>query len=305
MGTLFELKLQLVRLRDRLPLPAQRLLNRLAFEFLLPSSERRLWDERLKLVLACRDNAHLPRHEEAGRVSGGVMTMHNGLRVHAGSYYGWGSQRILECNRGCHEPQEERAFAEVLKSLAPGAAMLELGAYWSFYSLWFATSVPQARNWMVEPEAGNLEKGRSNFELNNRQGTFVRAFVGARHDLTAEPAVISVDGLMAEQGIPHLAVLHSDIQGFEVEMLEGAQQTLAEGRADYVFISTHSNELHHECSARLRAASYRVWQDIDLDASFSHDGLIVAQSPKVPDLPDLELDRRRSALPSLRTNSNL
>jgi hypothetical protein len=293
MGMIFELKLRLVRVRDRLPMPVQRLLNRLAFQFLLPSSERRLWDERLEQVLACRDNAHLPRHAEAGRVSGGVMTMHNGLRVHAGSYYGWGSQRILERNGGCHEPQEERAFDEVLKHVAPGSAMLELGAYWSFYSLWFATAVPRARNWMVEPEAGNLEKGRANFELNGKEGTFVRAFVGARHEPRGEPAVISVDGLMAEQGLDRLAVLHSDIQGYEVEMLEGARGTLAERRADYVFISTHSNQLHRECCERLRAAGYRIWQDIDLDASFSHDGLIVAQSPEVAALPVMELDRRR------------
>lgn len=292
MNLLFRLKLQLVRWRDRLPLGTQRVLNRLAFEWLLPADQRRLWDERLKQVLACRDNAHLPRHAEAGRVKDGVMTMHNGLQVHAGSYYGWGSQRILEQNRGCHEPQEERAFAEVLRQVKSGSAMLELGAYWSFYSLWFAREINGARNWMVEPEAGNLEKGRANFLLNGKEGHFVQAYVGGDHCPGAKPPTISVDGLMAEHGINRLAVLHSDIQGFEGEMLEGARRSLGERRVDYVFISTHSNELHEECCEKLLQVGYGIWQEIDLDASFSHDGLIVAQSPETPLLPQVELDRR-------------
>lgn len=290
----FNLKLRMVQLRDRLPLRAQRTLNRLAFQCLLPAKERQMWDVRLLQVLSCRDNAHLPRHIDAGKVRDGVMTMHNGLRVHAGSYYGWGSQRILELNRGCHEPQEERAFAEVLKHVQSGSTMMELGAYWSFYSLWFAMSVVEAKNWMVEPETGNLEKGRANFTLNGRRGHFVQAFVGANHAPRDEQPTISVDGQMRENGIERLAVLHSDIQGFEGQMLDGARKALKERRVDYVFISTHSNELHDECCEKLRSAGYRIWQNIDLDASFSHDGLIVAQSPDLPPLPVMELDRRCS-----------
>jgi hypothetical protein len=294
MGIPLKLKLKMVRLRDRLPLGLQRYLNRLAFRWLLPAEERRLWDRRLQQVLSCGDNAHLPRHEDAGKVRDGVMTMHNGLLLHAGSYYGWGSQRILERNRGCHEPQEERAFAEVLRHVAPGSSMVELGAYWSFYSLWFATTVESAKNWMVEPEAGNLDKGQANFSLNGKVGMFVQGYVGAEHAPEGNPAIISVDGLMRQHGIKRLAVLHSDIQGFEGQMLDGAQQALETRRVDYLFISTHSNELHGECCAKLKAAGYLIWQDIDLDASFAHDGLIVAQNPDLPLLPTMDLDRRSS-----------
>ncbi len=288
------LKLRLVRWRDRLPLSWQRALNRAAFELLLPAEQRRMWDQRLADVTACTDNTHLPRHPEAGRVRDGVMTMHNGLRVHAGSYYGWGSQRILERNLGCHEPQEERVFAQVLELLPPGAAMIELGAYWAFYSLWFASKVPDARNWMVEPESGNLEKGRANFSLNQKQGQFVRAFVGAQHQPHAEPPCISVDGLMAQHEIERVHLLHSDIQGWELEMLNGAAAAFAARRVDHVFISTHSNELHRDCVAWLRQNGYVVHQDIDLDATFSHDGLIVAHSPEIPAVKPLSLDHRQT-----------
>ena len=292
----FALKTQLVRWRNRLPMPCQRLANRLAFHCLLPAEERRMWDQRLADVLACTDNAHLPRHPEAGRTQGGVMTMHNGLRLHAGSYYGWGSQRILEVNRGCHEPQEERVFAQILELLPPGATMIELGAYWAFYSLWFATVIPEARNWMVEPETGNLEKGRANFALNGKAGQFVQAFVGEHHTPQATPPCVAVDGLMAEHSIRHVHLLHSDIQGFELDMLRGAERAFRERRVDHVFISTHSNALHRDCVAWLLEKDYRVHQDIDLDATFSHDGLIVAHRPDLTPVKPLVLDRRTATL---------
>ena len=43
---------------------------------------------------------------------------------------------LLE-NKGVHEPQEEKAFLEVLNYVEKGSTMIELGSYWGFYSLWF------------------------------------------------------------------------------------------------------------------------------------------------------------------------
>lgn len=295
MGIPFTLKIRLVRLRDRLPMWMQRGIHRFVFSVLLPKEERALWDQRLADALVCRDNAFLPRHPEAGVVRDGVMTMHNGIRIHAGSYYGWGSHRILQENRGCHEPQEERVFAQVLEHVRPGGVMVELGAYWSFYSLWFAAAVPQAQNWMVEPEEGNMEKGRANFELNGKQGRFVRGYVGKEHRPGGEPPQNSVDGLMREHGLKHLEVLHCDIQGYEEDMLNGATDAFEKRAIDYVFISTHSNTLHTQCRDWMKGKGYLIHQDIDLDASFSHDGLIVAVNPELPELPVLELDRRKRA----------
>jgi hypothetical protein len=292
MNILASLRTRLLALRNRLPLPLQRVANRIAFHSILTTQERHVWKRRLANVLACKDNAFVPRHPDAGRVRGGVMTMHNGIPVYAGSYYGYGEQQILEKNRGCHEPQEERVFAQVLELMPRGATMLELGAYWAFYSLWFATVVPDARNWLVEPERPNLEKGQANFKLNGKRGHFVNARVGAEHrPLDAMPC-ISVDGLLRDCLIEHLNLLHSDIQGFELDMLRGATQTFELRRVDHVFISTHSNEVHRECVRWLQGHEYIVHQNIDLDASFSFDGLVVASSPTIPPVVALHLDRR-------------
>lgn len=64
---------------------------------------------------------------------------------------------------------------------------------------------------------------------------------------------------------------------------------LGELRVDYVFISTHSNDLHAECVVRLEKIGYVVVVSCDLDGTYSVDGLIVAHRPGVafPDLPPI------------------
>ena len=54
--------------------------------------------------------------------------MHNGLRVVADGYCGsWMTELIERCH-GHHEPQEERAFYEVITRLGHNATMMELVA---------------------------------------------------------------------------------------------------------------------------------------------------------------------------------
>ena len=132
----------------------------------------REWEQRTRSVLNCRDNALIPRVDNAGLIENGQQIMHNGLRIVEGSYYGALMTQLLERTTGVHEPQEERVFAEVLPYLPKKATMLELGAYWSFYSMWFHQAVQQPMCYMVEPEEKCLELGRSNFTLNKNAGHF-------------------------------------------------------------------------------------------------------------------------------------
>ncbi len=41
----------------------------------------------------------------------------------------------------CVRATEERLFGEVLEWMPSGAVMVELGAYWAYYSTWFARCV--------------------------------------------------------------------------------------------------------------------------------------------------------------------
>jgi hypothetical protein len=240
------------------------------------------WRYRIDLAVACPDNAFIPRVAGAGELRDGLMTMHNGITLGGLSYYGPGMLNLLIENRGVHEPQEERAFAEVLKHVSPGGTMLELGAYWGFYSLWFCKAVPGARCFLVEPDAYHLKSGENNFRINACPAVFHHAYAGEREGIAEDQVpIISVDGFCRSHGIDHLSILHSDIQGAEAAMLRGASAMLDERMIDFLFISTHTNDLHAECIALLQASKYVVLASVDMDQSFSIDGLIVARRAEI------------------------
>ncbi len=261
------------------------------------------WRGRIDDVLRATDNEHIPRVPDAGTLSDGTIVMHNGLRVGALGYYGEGILNMLVENRGVHEPQEERAFGEVLRHVAPGGVILELGAYWGFYSMWFLKEVADGRAYLVEPDAKHLRSGMQNFEINGMTGHFQSAYVGMRRGTAKDGTpMTTLDDLAAELGIDRLAILHSDIQGAEADMLEGGRKTLESGKVDYVFISTHSNDLHRRCLDKLRDYGFGILVSCDLDSTSHVDGVIVAKRNDItlPERLDVEGNLVGSAAASHR-----
>lgn len=251
------------------------------------------WNKRINDAARCRDNQHIPRLDNAGLIEGNTQVMHNGVRIKLGSYYGYGYSFLFQQNKGVHEPQEERVFHEVLKYIPEGGIMLELGAFWAFYSMWFHKEVKQAVNYMLEPDYLNLLKGKANFKLNGYKGHFLHAYAG-KDALNKGPIpTITVDEFMKKNGLRKLDVLHSDIQGEELNMLNGAKRTFEAGLIDFVFISTHSNELHSECSAFLLQYGFEIIASADLNETFSVDGVLVAKRKEVAGPSFLELDLRK------------
>lgn len=221
-------------------------------------------------------NLAIRRDPRAGFIDEGYVYLHNGLKVSASGDYAYYGQfsLILSINRGVHEPLEEFVFQEVLKHLPNSPTMLELGAYWGHYSMWLKKVYPDAEVHLVEPELQNLKVGKHNFEVNGFTGQFIQAFVGKGH--------FEVDQYLAEKGIQKLDILHSDIQGYELEMLEGCRSSLANQKIDYVFISTHSQQLHLEVVEQLINFNYRVEASSDFDfCTTSFDGFVLASSPSV------------------------
>lgn len=250
-----------------------------ALKFKLTATpELRAEVERIDLpIFTCPDYHLIPKVPDAGKIVGGALVMHNGVKTLPSSYYGYSNLRYFQKTGGVHEPQEERVFGEVLKRLPADATMLELGAYWGFYSLWFKQVVTGGRAFLVEPLLSNLNYGKKNFALNGFKGDFTRAFVGRTAGTVDGVPQICVDDFLAEHQINRLDVLHSDIQGFELDMLHGAEKSLAADKVDYLFISTHSNDLHRDCTRFLTDRGFVVLTSVDLDDSFSPDGVLVAR----------------------------
>lgn len=262
-------------------LRSQRWLNRLRQLSIYTNSHN--WKQRIADVIQCPDNESIPRVKLAGQIVDGSQIMHNGLKINLGSYYGEGVTQMLTANRGVHEPQEERVFQEVLRHLPSQAVMMELGAYWAFYSLWFHQVIEYPTCIVCEPSTENLLYGKQNFELNQMEAKFVQCFSGeGDHTSPSDVPILSVDSLMQQFEIETLHILHTDIQGSEVSMLKGASKNLLNRNIEFIFISTHSRDLHRDCIEILRGFEYRIITDINMFHTYAFDGLIVAQTPNQP-----------------------
>jgi len=232
---------------------------------------------RFREIVADPLNLLIHRHPKAGMIQGDHVTLHNGNRVFARgphAYYQDFSD-ILVINRGVHEPLEELVFQEMLTHLPEVPVMLELGAYWAHYSMWLARARPQAALHLVEPEKANADVGRANLKLNGFEGAYREAFVGQ--------GAFQVDDWFDETGCTRLNVLHCDIQGYEIEMLQGATQALTKKKVDYWFISTHSQDLHVQADVALREAGYRIEASADFASqTTSFDGFMLGVHPDRP-----------------------
>ncbi len=239
-------------------------------------------------TIECPDADYIPKVVNAGEIisdeNGEYQVMHNGIKIYKDCYYcsatNWMTD-IIYALRGHHEPQEEKVFYEVLKYISPGSTMIELGSYWAYYSLWFANSVKNAKNYMIEPKYEYLLTGMRNFELNNKEGTFVHGYIGNKYDSDIKHEVniprIHIDQFLASNNINHVHILHADIQSAEFDMLQTCKKSISESKIDFFFISTHTDLLHRKCLKFLKDHGFHIIAEHTPAQSCSCDGLIAAK----------------------------
>ncbi|MEM8523601.1 MAG: FkbM family methyltransferase [Bacteroidota bacterium] len=260
----------------------------------LKQEYREHWEGRIEQVLQDPDNEDIPRSKNAGKLLNGKLIMHNDLKIDPLSYYSFPVLKMLIKNKGVHEPQEEKIFQEVLRSLPQTSTpktMLELGAYWSFYSMWFKQIFPNAKAYMAEPNRENLLYGKANFKINKFEGTFIHTKIGK--EIVPQRNMTTVDAICTRNNIQFLDILHSDIQGFELDMLHGSHRMLSEKKVGYVFISTHSDELHYSCREVLQEKyGYLQVASADLKESYSWDGILVMKLPSYQGIEKVKISKR-------------
>jgi len=230
------------------------------------------FEGRFNEILSDPNNKFIPRVPMAGKTIDNFIIMHNGLKTASGdqSYYGSFSD-ILIRNKGVHEPQEERVFMEVLKDIPGGGTMLELGSYWAFYSMWFNKEINNANCHMIEPDLKCLNIGKRNFDINNMKGQFTHGSIGKNG--------IQIDNYIEDNNINFVDILHSDIQGAEYQMLQGAEKSICEGKIKYIFISTHSQKLHYKCLDYLFKKDFSILANADFKyGTYCYDGILVARN---------------------------
>lgn len=272
---------------------------------------------RIELTVSCRDADVLPKVDGAGQVFDGphgpVQRMHNGVEVpHEGYFDEWMAE-IIERLEGHHEPQEELAFARVLERIErERPTMVELGCFWAYYSTWFARAFPGAIVVAAEPDPDHLDVGRRTAEINGVEIRFEQAAGGASDDAVLElpsethPGTVhrvpvrSVPTLVAEHDLDLVDVLHLDIQGSELAVLESSHDLIAAGRIRFVVVSTHHHsisgdpQIHQRVVDLVRRHGGHVIADHTVLESFSGDGLVVASFDERDRDLDVPLSRART-----------
>jgi FkbM family methyltransferase len=253
---------------------------------------------REQMTISCHDTDYIPKVKNAGKMQNKndqkVQIMHNGLLVVAGGYHGEWMSKIITALKGHHEPQEEKVFYELLRHIGDNATMIELGSFWSYYSLWFNKEKKNARNICCEPDSTNLEIGKLNAGLNNaRNLEFCEVASGAEDghielpmdsdaQVVKKVPVRSVDSLVKQYRIKKLDLLHMDIQGFELDALHGAIKTITSKKLRFIIVSTHHYFFskdpltHQKCIDFIKENGGHIIASHTVLESFSGDGLIAA-----------------------------
>ena len=153
--------------------------------------------------------------------------------------------------------------------------IIELGAYWAHYSMWLKKKFPEAKCYLIEPDLKNLECGKNNFTINNFEGEFIN------NSIQSSERGFQLDVFASEKKLTSINILHCDIQGYEVNMLEGVKFIFENQIVDYAFISTHSEAIHKRVIEKLEKFKYKIEVSSGFDNhTTSYDGFVLATSSK-------------------------
>lgn len=281
-------------------------------------------EARYELTVSCRDGDSIPKVHNAGQIikdpqGRELQVMHNGVRVAAGGYYGNIIKRIIETLKGVHEPQEELVFHKLLPLVRKNAVMVEFGCYWAFYSIWFKTERPKGSVYCFEPSERHLGVGKRNFEINGiKDYTLEAGICGSEKrvewaqrrfaDANLTGRIVNIKHLVEEYGLNEIDILHMDVQGAELDVLEEGIDYLQDGLVKFLFVSTHHQSIagppliHEKCLHLLKKIGATIIVEHDCFESYSADGLIVAYLGKEPvELPDIEISYCRASEGAFRT----
>lgn len=220
--------------------------------------------------------------------------------VSAGPAKGLRLRITLPDDKGLWVGTYETQFATALgNAVCPGDIAYDIGGFRGFMSGVMALAGAR-RVVTFEPVAANLERIAELTVLNPALPITVHPFaVGETDDevsfeqmpegsmgklsesdfqsdvrgvSTLRVAMRSVDSLVGRAEIPPPNLMKVDVEGAELRVLRGAQQTLSKHRP-VVFLEAHSAELAEECRALLTALEYHVANLPPLSGRLSSDGV--------------------------------
>jgi hypothetical protein len=163
-------------------------------------------------------------------------------------------------------------------------SMIELGSNQAYYSLLFKSILKDKKvtSIMVEPNEPYLVRGIEHFNINNFSGIFLNKSIGnswVAHHTSFDVETVSIDEIICEYKLNEVSVLHSDIDGSEINMLHGCEQSFLTKKIKYAFILTHGLETHLECLNILSKYEYNIILD-HRENNVGYDSLIITEVKK-------------------------
>ena len=161
--------------------------------------------------------------------------------------------------------------------------MIELGANQCYYSLLFKHIIGKSvtENILIEPQSPNYERGENEFKINDCDGTWYRKAVGKPKchikNTAFDVNTITLKEVFDNHNINKLDVLHSDIDGAELLLLDSEYDFFNLHKVKYIFLCTHSPQLHSECKQKLECFGYKIILD-DPARNVGSDSIIIATS---------------------------
>ncbi len=182
--------------------------------------------------------------------------------------------------------------------------MIELGSNQAYYSMLFRGIIDgenknqKCKNIMLEPTPAHMIRGKKHFLHNNFEGIFEEGGIGHYwcwdtrwHDKSLPS--YTIDELMKKHEIEQLDVLHSDIDGNEIRLLETSERAFKDKKINYIFLLTHGkwnesestysskiikygDDRHEICKNFLLGCGYNLLLNVPLNVGY--DGLLVFQA---------------------------
>ncbi|MDJ0747768.1 MAG: FkbM family methyltransferase [Xenococcaceae cyanobacterium MO_167.B27] len=178
------------------------------------------------------------------------------------------------CWLGSYEYDKQLLFEQ---TITPGSTVYDLGGHVGFYTLLASVLVGNTGKVIsFEPLPDNLKYLKKHLQINNISNTqIVEAAVCERNGIayfethnssfqghlgsngTLQVKTVSLDELITKEKLPIPNYLKIDVEGAEVQVLQGAKQILTEFHPT-IFLATHGDKLQKECCQFITDLGYQL-----------------------------------------------
>jgi len=94
-----------------------------------------------------------------------------------------------------------------------------------------------------------------------------------------ESKYVTLSDIVSFERINYLDILHCDIDYSEYNMLQNSKEIFQNKSIKYIFLATHSAELHNKCKEFLLDCGYNIhFEHDDMDNPIGWDTLLVMKS---------------------------